>query len=253
MAQGLHYKMVGQGPDLVLIHGFLESISMWNDLVDRLSSNYRLIMIDLPGHGQSLPIGPVCGMDQMADLVWGVLTDEKITRANFMGHSMGGYVLLELLQKNPALFKSIVLLNSSSLADSEARLKARRQALKLLEQNKDRFLELTINGLFATEDRPVYARQIKKLIKQAKAMSTEGISAAINGMMQRSDHTHTLKKYKGNKMALAGSRDPLLDMETSERWTQAAKTPLRSFDCGHMIWMEEPTLDEEYLHFIEKM
>lgn len=247
----INYKVIGQGPVVVLVHGFLESMAMWKDLVSKLESNYRILLLDLPGHGLSPAITPVCTMEQMALQLHMVLLKEQITTAKFIGHSMGGYVLLELLSLQPEFFEGLVLLNSSTLADSPDRIKARNQSLRLLEQNKNRYLELAIKGLFAPIDRENFVPQINHLIAQAKSLSVEGISASIKGMMQRKDHTSTLKTFDGSKIALAGIRDPLISKKINISWAEQALTPLEFYDCGHMIWLEKADSYIKNVHFIE--
>lgn len=247
----IYYKVSGQGPVVVLVHGFLESMTMWKELVTKIESSHRILLVDLPGHGKSPAIGPVCSMEQMALLLYRVLQKEQIAKAHFIGHSMGGYVLLELLSDHPEVFNGLVLLNSSSLSDTPDRIKARKQSLRLLGQNKDRYLELAIKGLFAAEDRGRFSVQINQLITQAQTLSTAGITACVKGMMQRKDHTNTLKNYHGDKIALAGSRDPLIGKDINILWAKQALTPLKFFDCGHMTWLEKPNLNDSIMHFIE--
>ena len=249
--QSLHYKIVGHGPDLILLHGFLESSSIWDDLIHRMKNDFRIIAIDLPGHGSSASIGPVCTMQKMADEVQEVLEKEHISQARFMGHSMGGYVLLALLDSAPKLFEGLILLNSTTRADSQDRIKTREQALRLLEHNKTRYLSNAIKNLFATEDQAHFVEAIDGLVAQATSFSTQGISAAIRGMMERKDHSYTLQQFKGNKHAISGKRDPLLSPAHNVQWTEESQTPLSVLDCGHMAWLEKPSEIVKIVHFIE--
>ena len=247
----LHYKVQGAGPTLVLLHGFLESMNMWDHLNEQLKGSYRILTIDLPGHGASKAMGTDLTMEKMAKAVADVLEREQISKAHFMGHSMGGYVLLSLLDLQHDLFESIVLLNSTSRADSEQRTKNREQALKLLAHNKDRYIAQAIKNLFAPEDRKDYVGQIDLLVSHAKQFPAVGIEGAIRAMMQRKDHTLTLKSYTGKKLAVCGNRDPLLSQEHNRGWTQASETDMLNLDCGHMAWLEQAVEIVKIVHFIE--
>src|SRR6056297_1191352 len=100
----IHYTVAGNGPALVLLHGFLETIDMWKNFVPEFSRSHQVICIDLLGHGQTDSIGYVHTMEDMADAVLAVLIHLKIEKAHVVGHSMGGYVALALAEKAPQLF-----------------------------------------------------------------------------------------------------------------------------------------------------
>ena len=64
----LHSKVIGDGPVLVLLHGFLCSSVIWEKLIPTLKKNHKIVLIDLPGHGNSNNIN-VNTIDQIAELV----------------------------------------------------------------------------------------------------------------------------------------------------------------------------------------
>jgi pimeloyl-ACP methyl ester carboxylesterase len=92
----IHYQVEGQGPALVLQHGFTESLVDWYEAgyVDALKSDYRLILIDARGHGASdKPHDPDAYVlsQRVADVV-AVLDELRIAAAHFWGYSMGGWI-----------------------------------------------------------------------------------------------------------------------------------------------------------------
>jgi pimeloyl-ACP methyl ester carboxylesterase len=98
----IHYEVEGNGPPLVLQHGFSDSLQTWYELgyVDGLKSDYRLILVDARGHGKSdKPHEPEAYKPESnaADVVW-VLTDLGISRAHFFGYSMGGWIAFAMAQ-----------------------------------------------------------------------------------------------------------------------------------------------------------
>src|SRR5665811_203208 len=62
----IHYSDSGKGPVIVLLHGYLESSEVWNGFAGKLSSEFRVIAVDLPGHGNSDVYGEVYSMEFMA-------------------------------------------------------------------------------------------------------------------------------------------------------------------------------------------
>lgn len=96
----VHFSDYGKGTAVVLLHGFLENQTMWDDTVAVLSKKYRVITIDLLGHGLTENLGYIHTMEQMAEAVREVLVHLKVRKSFFVGHSMGGYVALAFAVRN---------------------------------------------------------------------------------------------------------------------------------------------------------
>ena len=132
--QLLSYKIVGKGFPVVFLHGFLESVSMW-DYLKLEMMNFQSILIDLPGHGDSLNEDEdVPSIEYMAFKVKELLIHLNIKDFSVVGHSMGGYVSLVL--KNELNISSsgfilncskVVLLNSNFWEDSEEKKRDRSE------------------------------------------------------------------------------------------------------------------------------
>ena len=105
----LNYRVSGNGRPVVLLHGFLESSTMWKHL--EFPENIQQVAIDLPGHGNSSLQG-ITSMKEMSNEVQKLLNSLNINDYDVIGHSMGGYVGLELL-KNDQRCAHLLLLNSN--------------------------------------------------------------------------------------------------------------------------------------------
>ena len=109
-----NYQVNGNGPTLIFIHGFLESSAIWDSTVSKFSNGYKIINIDLPGHGLNHHLHSFYSLKHMAALVVTVLQQEKSLKPIGFGHSMGGYVGLEIEQ----IFSNrIIILLIPSLAN----------------------------------------------------------------------------------------------------------------------------------------
>ena len=84
---------------VVLLHGYLESLLVWDDFVPLLYKRVRVVTLDLPGHGISEVKGEVHTMEYLADTVKGALDVLQIGRCTLVGHSMGGYVALAFCER----------------------------------------------------------------------------------------------------------------------------------------------------------
>nr|MBF6607516.1 alpha/beta hydrolase [Flavobacterium sp.] len=138
------YSISGQGTALVLLHGFLENRWMWDYFVQQFAKKYRVITVDLLGHGESESRGYVHSMEDNADVVHAVLSELRIRKCIIAGHSMGGYVALAFAELYPDLMKGLMLLNSTSRADSDEKKTNRDRAIKAVKQNHTNFVRLSI-------------------------------------------------------------------------------------------------------------
>ena len=107
------FKVKGKGRAIVLLHGFLESSEIWSGYAEKLSRVYKVVLIDLPGHGQSDCFGYVHRMELMAQSVKAVLDSLHLRRYILVGHSMGGYVSLAFAGLYAENMKGMVLFHST--------------------------------------------------------------------------------------------------------------------------------------------
>lgn len=107
-----------EAPAMVLLHGYLETMYIFNELVASLKGKYRVIVLDLPGHGltDSAPAGDdgqsVNSVEFDVPVICGVLDKLGVESALIAGHSMGGYITLECIKECPERFSKALLLCS---------------------------------------------------------------------------------------------------------------------------------------------
>jgi pimeloyl-ACP methyl ester carboxylesterase len=117
----IHYQVKGQGPPLVLLHGFTSNLQLWKLLgyVDALSNHYRLILIDCRGHGQSSKPHTAAAYDlhlRVGDVL-AVLDHLSIAQAHIYGYSMGGWIGFGLAAHAPQRVHSLVAVGAHCLDD----------------------------------------------------------------------------------------------------------------------------------------
>jgi len=247
----IFYSISGSGPALVLLHGFLESSTMWTYFVPELSKNYTVISIDLPGHGKTGVVDRIHSMELMADVVFDILKERQITVASFIGHSMGGYVALAFAELFPEVIDSLILLNSTTQKDSDDRKFQRDRAINFMEQQKDTIVSLAIANLFTEEARSLYASEIEKLKMEALQFSSQGLVATIKGMRDRKDRTHVLKQFNKKKRIICGSADPIVPLSNSQRISESTSTEIIILNGSHMSWIENRDELVKIMHFVE--
>jgi pimeloyl-ACP methyl ester carboxylesterase len=224
----ISYTDQGKGNAVVLLHGFLENSTMWNYLAPVLAKKNRVICVDLLGHGQSDCLGYIHSMEDMADAVHQVISELKIRKAVFVGHSMGGYVALAIAELYPELMKGLVLLNSTSRADSDERIANRTRAA----------VRMSIANLFSEENRTKLSEQIEWVREEALQTSLQGIIAAQEGMKLRKDQEVILHFATYPILLILGKKDPVLNYEENLEQTEGTNVKLISFNDGHMSHLE---------------
>ena len=245
------YSDEGSGKVVVLLHGFLENSNMWQFLQPVLVKHYRVICIDLLGHGKSESVGYVHTMEEMADAVYEVITHLQIKKATFIGHSMGGYVSLAFIDLYPNLVDGLVLLNSTSYADSEERKANRDRAILAVKHNYKAAISMSIANLFSEENREKLVNEINWAKEEALQTPLQGIVAAQEGMKVRIDRERLLHNTNFPKLLILGQKDPVLPFDDNKLQVINTKTKLVSFSGGHMSHLENKIeLEKEILSFL---
>jgi pimeloyl-ACP methyl ester carboxylesterase len=247
----LFYEVTGKGPVWVLLHGFLESSTIWKDIISVLSETRTIVSIDLPGHGNSPTLSETASMEDMARAVKNVLQELNIKSATFLGHSMGGYVIMAYTELFPKEVGRIILLNSIPTADSLESRKNRDRGLKVIQKNPKTFIGMAISNLFAENSRELFASEIKNLKEEALQFPLDGITAAIKGMKRRKDRTSILQTFPRDKFMICGMKDPIVPYSLSEEVSILTNTTLIKLKGGHMSFIENKEELHKLLHFIE--
>jgi pimeloyl-ACP methyl ester carboxylesterase len=194
--------------------------------------------IDLLGHGLSECAGYVHSMEEQAEMVAAVLSHLKIKKAVFIGHSMGGYVALAFAELYAEQVKGLVLLNSTSRADSAEKKHNRDRAIKAVKQNYINFVKLSITNLFYEENRTLLINEIEKVKEEALKTPLQGIIAAQEGMKMRKDREVLLHFASYPKLLILGRKDTVLNFEETIAQIENTDVELIAFPYGHMSHIE---------------
>ena len=114
----VHYEIIGEGLPLIFLHGFNENSAVWDLIIPALAKQYQCVVIDLPGFGKS-PLPANLSIKYMANAVHRVIEEINIAKPIVIGHSMGGYVSLELAAHYPDLLSGVGLFHSTAIADTD--------------------------------------------------------------------------------------------------------------------------------------
>lgn len=246
----VYFTDVGKGPAVVLIHGFLESSTMWDAYSAFFATRYRVICIDLFGHGKTGNLGYVHSMEEMADAVKTVLNHLRLKRCVIIGHSMGGYVALAFAEAFPKMLRCLCLFYSTAQADDAERKELRLRAVEVVKQNYKTFIKSTIPGLFASENLKTYQKEIAALINEALQMSPQGIVAALMGMRERKDREDLLTHGTYPVCIIYGKQDGRITVDSLQSQLAAPNVLFKlETPHGHMGHIEDAQECLTYLDY----
>jgi pimeloyl-ACP methyl ester carboxylesterase len=246
------YEDDGKGKAIVLLHGFLENSTMWNDLKPTLLLNHRVISVDLLGHGQTGCLGYIHTMSDMANAVLAVLQHVGLESYVLIGHSMGGYVALNLAIKKPASILGLCLMNSTYKADDKERKTIRKRANKLAQTNYENLVRLSFMNLFSEEGRINQKIEVEKALEEALTTTPQGYMAAQEGMMVRKDTLEFYRTLAARKLIIIGKKDPVVDGDQIIDDIEGSDITYKELSYGHMSHIENKS-ELSYIinHFIE--
>jgi 3-oxoadipate enol-lactonase len=217
----ISYEIRGKGPPVVLLHPFPCDHEFWSPVSAALESRYRLILPDLRGHGDSeVGEGPAL-MQKHASDVARVLDAAGVSKAAFVGCSIGGYVLFEFWRRFRARVTSLVLCDTRPQADTaEARANRLAAAATVLEQGTEPFIETMIPKLMGRTTVATRPDLVDGARGMMRKMSAEDISLVQRGMTERPDSVADLKTINVPTLIVIGEEDVLSTVADGELMRQ---------------------------------
>lgn len=249
------YRKRGTGPAVVLLHGFGEDGSIWDDVAEALTG-YTTLVPDLPGTGAS-EAAALSDMDGMAGVVHRMLQQEGIAQAAVLGHSMGGYIALAFAEKYPGALTALGLIHSTAFADTEEKKETRKKGIFFIQEHgASAFLETTIPNLFSPHTKTHQPQVMQPLLQAATGFTDAALMHYYRSMMQRPDRTAVLRELKVPLLLVLGRHDsavPLADGLKGASMAHVTDVHLLELS-GHMGMLEEKKSTNEIIaNFLRQM
>lgn len=233
----------GKGTAVILLHGFCESRLLWDDWKEDLQEEgLRVIAVDLPGFGDSTLGNDPMNLADMAEAVVALAKSLKLKGSVCVGHSMGGYVCLEIAARHPDLLLGIGLFHSHPYADTEAQRAARQKSIDFIRRNGHiYYVKQLIPRLFASRTGTSASFRRDMIILRASRSGPEGILNALHAMRDRPSHAKTLSDYQRPVLFVNGLRDPIYtdDQRRDQLALPAVSEVVTLQRAGHMGMIEE--------------
>jgi pimeloyl-ACP methyl ester carboxylesterase len=239
----LAYEVSGTGSPVVLLHGFPFNRTLWREQVEALSGRYRVITLDLRGHGETPATRAPATMEEMAGDVAALLDDIGIDRVVLGGLSMGGYVALAFYRLFPERVRALILADTRPQADTdEARLTREETAVRALGEGMHTIADAMLPKLFAPsaqDERPEVVARVREMILNT---DPQGAASALRGMAVRNDQTKLLREIDRPTLILVGNLDlitPPADAELMNREIRGSRLEVIA-GAGHVSNIERP-------------
>ena len=282
----IFYRVVGEGPLVMLLHGMPFDGNLWMPLLTLLtkgplSGKFKFIIPDLPGSGASEMIDDM-SMEGIADVIKHIIdadtanvpssagypskrsvsnseasvrvvpTDRRDRKgAALIGHSIGGYVSLAFAEKYPEYLKGLGLFHSTAYPDTEERRTNRKKAIESVKKDGARsFLKTMIPNLFSPGSKKQRPKTIEEFIAGTNNFSENTFVSYYEAMMQRPDRTSVLKDLKIPMLIVAGKYDnaaPLNDLLKQCHLPEISYFHILP-ESGHMGMVEEVEKSNQILN-----
>lgn len=216
------YSRYGKGEKVVVfLHGYGESIEVWEEVGGFLGKEFDIVAIDLPGSGIStFNSAEPLTIDYMADVVMEVLSKLSIEEYSVVAHSMGGYVATALMEKDEKRLQRVVMFHSLPYGDSDEKREVREREMAIIESGKKEMLaQSNPTKGFAPQNVKRCSEAIDEKIEQFMLTDDEALIATLKGMASRRDLSEVFKIFSKSHPVLTvfGMFDPYISEELREK------------------------------------
>ncbi len=239
---GIFYRKMGNGPAMVLLHGFPADGTLWRNVWDELAVSNTVIIPDLPGSGNS-PLNGDAGMADLAERINEVLAEEHIDKAVITGHSMGGYVAFAYAKLYPEKVAGLSLVHSTPAADGDEKKKTRQKSIELIQKGgKTQFIGQMVPNLFSDAVKQSNPMIVKEQIERSMSVEAASIISLYKGMMDRPDTSDVLNVAPFPVQWICGIDDNVIPYKKILGKCHYSPINFVTFynNCGHMSMLEAP-------------
>jgi pimeloyl-ACP methyl ester carboxylesterase len=253
----IFYSESGMGQVIILVHGYLETSEVWDGFAAKLSDKFRVIAIDLPGHGNSDIYAEVHTMEFLATVLEGLMSTLGIDRSFIIGHSLGGYAALAFTELYPDRLNGYCLFHSHPFADMPETVQKREREILIVKAGK-KFLMYpdNIKRMFADNNLLKFSNALERSKRIASGIQAEGIIAVLKGMIERPSRLMVMEAGKVPCLWILGTMDSYIPyVSITERVKLPANAELLLLNnSGHLGFIEEEDKAAEAItNFIRKL
>ncbi len=248
----LAYTDTGRGLPVLFLHGFPLNRSMWDKQVDALSLRYRILTIDLRGHGESdAPLWRY-SVEEFADDVTALLDHLKLQQVVLVGLSMGGYVAFAFTRRYRHRLHGLILTDTRAQADTVEGRKGRFHLAQTAHtKGPAAVAEVMLPKLLAPETLRSDPSLVQRLRSMIETMPLSGIAGDLMAMADRPDSVSLLPSITCPTLVVVGEQDqatPVADARLMADSIPGARLSIIP-QAGHLPNLEQP---EQFNRILEE-
>jgi 3-oxoadipate enol-lactonase len=241
----INYNDLGEGKlPLLFVHGFPFDKSSWQLQVDHLQSTHRVIAYDIRGFGKSTADNERVSVSLLADDLIKFMDALQIPKAIVCGLSMGGYIVLNALNRYPKRFAALILSDTQCIADTPEAKEKRYKNIQLIESGGiAEYTETSIKNLFCVESFNTKKEEIAHIKNVMLSTSPKTLVDTLNALAYREEMCYILDKITIPALILAGKEDVSIPVKQSEFLHQQIPRSILHLiaKAGHLPNLEQPT------------
>jgi pimeloyl-ACP methyl ester carboxylesterase len=253
----IYFTEQGTGDTIILLHGYLESSEVWNGFKEKLAAKFRVVSVDLPGHGLSDIYSDTHSMEFMATVIRDLMKHLSIKKAFIAGHSLGGYVALAFLELFPEYLSGYSLLHSHPFPDAPEAIEKRLREIAIVKAGKKELMYPdNLTRMFAPSNLDKFSEELKRLKEIASRIPGEGIISVLKGMITRPSRLSVMEEGRVPCLLIFGSMDYYIDYKLIQsKVTLPENSEVVILEnSGHIGFIEEEDRSAEVIiSFVENL
>jgi pimeloyl-ACP methyl ester carboxylesterase len=246
----VRYFAAGEGTPVVLLHGLGGAARNWAAVAPLLAERHRVLVPDLPGHGESAGLPALPDLAPFAEVVHGVAQREGALPATLAGHSLGGVVALRHALRHPEGTRAVVLLGSAGISSTRRRAAAVLAVTDVVQPGRriaplaswiaaTPFRRRLVFGGWGAWDAGALEPELVHALLDDLPLHTD--VAGASRALVRDDVRPLLRRVRCPSVVVWGTRDLLVPVDDAYEYARGLGAELRLIaDCGHLLIVERP-------------
>ncbi|WP_345977974.1 alpha/beta fold hydrolase [Sulfurimonas sp. HSL3-7] len=239
------YRDIGEvnAPAIIMIHGFPFNKSMWNEQMEALREECRVVAYDVRGHGESDAGDEPFSIELFVQDLLALMDALKIRRAMLCGFSMGGYIALNAIVNYPDRFNALVLSDTHCMADTPESKENRLKAIESLRENGiEAYADGSIEKLFAPESLRTKREEIAAVKEMILSTPERTVVKTLHALRERGETCSRLPEISVPVLILVGEKDAITPPSAAELMHEKIESSRLCVieHAGHLSCMENP-------------
>lgn len=228
---------------IIFIHGFPFNKFMWNKQIEALTDEYRVIAYDIRGHGNSDAGDDKFAIDLFVNDLIELMDALKIKEAVLCGLSLGGYIALKAIESHPERFTSMILSDTSCMADTPEGKEKRLNTIGNIAKNGiEKYAEESLKKLFAIESFTTNREEIAFARQMIVETSRQTITNTLHALADRKETCSQLQDIKVPVLIMVGKEDVITPLEAAKFMHEKIRDSILYIigHAGHLSNIENP-------------